>query len=275
MSLRLVSFDALRTLDIPRARYLKPEEWFRHKELVQSADWVLFPEYWQVNPLVYAWKKRIFPSIGSYHIGHDKVEMTRAFEAVCPGHLPTTRILPATDSGIAQVLDEFTFPLVAKEIRNAMGRGVHLIEDRRGLHCYAEQNPVMYIQEYLPISRDLRVVHVGGRTVCAYWREAAPGRFHTNVAQGGRVCFDGVPHAPVTLVENIAAQLGIDHAGFDLAAVDDRWYLLEFNVRFGTQALNSRGVRLGPIIMEYLQRLSFPPRDGVPGVAGPGRRVSG
>ena len=261
MRLELITFDPLRTLDIPGARYLKPEAWFSHKALVHDADWVLFPEYWQVNPLVYAWKKRIFPSVSSYHIGHDKVEMTRGLQAVCPAHLPVTRILPATDGGIAQVLDEFSFPMVAKEVRSSMGYGVSLIEDRRSLLRHAEKHPVLYIQEYLPITRDLRVVYVGDQAVTAYWREAPPGRFHTNVAQGGAVHFDNIPPEPIAMVENAARQLGIDHAGFDLAQVDGHWYILEFNVRFGTQALNSRGIRLGPVIVDYLQRHSSPPNE--------------
>ncbi len=214
--MKLVTFDILRTLDIPRVEFIKPEHWFRHKDTVHGADWVLFPEYWQVNPLVYGWKKRIFPSISTYHIGHDKVEMTRAFEAVCPSHLPHTRILPATDSGIDQALEAFSFPLVGKEIRNAMGLGVHLLETRRDLLRYAARNPEMYLQEYLPIDRDLRVVIVGERVVTAYWRRA-PAGFRHNVARGGEVSFSDVPDEAVGLVEDIARRLGIDHAGFDLA----------------------------------------------------------
>ena len=37
--------------------------------------------------------------------------------------------------------------------------------------------------------------------------------------------------------------------------------MLEFNVRFGTQALNRRGVHLGPVIVDYLQRHSVPPNE--------------
>lgn len=261
--LRLVTFDILRTLDIPGARFVKPEHWFRYKDDIRAADWILFPEYWQVNSLVYGWKKRIFPSISAYHTGHDKVQMARALEAICPAHVPFTRILPATDSGIAQALDEFSFPLVAKEVRNAMGLGVYLIENRRDLLRYAADNSAMYLQEYLTIERDLRVVLVGDRVASAYWRRAA-GDFRHNVARGGEVCFAGVPDTPQALVVDIAGQLGVDHAGFDLAEVDGHWYVLEFNVRFGTQALNSRGIRLGPLIEEYLYRQGGPP--GEPGV---------
>ena len=246
-------------MDVDGARPIKPEDWFRHKDSVLDADWLLFPAYWQVNALVYGWKKRIFPSISSYHLGHDKVEMTRALEAVLPAHVPHTRILAATDSGLEEVLDTFDFPFVAKEVRSSMGNGVHMIESRAQLHHYARGNPVMYVQECLPINRDLRVVLVGDTVAGAYWREGAPGSFHNNVARGGRVDFSGVPDHALELARQAAAALNIDHAGFDLACTGGHWYFLEFNVFFGTQALNARGIRVGTIILDYLQRHTAPP----------------
>ena len=102
--MRLISFDPLRTLEIPGVVNVKPEDWRRRKSEIMAADALLFPEYWQVNALVYAWRRRIFPSINSYHLGHDKIEMTRAFEAVCPEHVPFTRILPSTPAALEQVL---------------------------------------------------------------------------------------------------------------------------------------------------------------------------
>ncbi len=258
--MRLVSFDPLRTLDIPGVQTLKAEDWFRAKNEVRAADWVLFPEYWQVNPLTYGWKKRIFPGPASYHLGHDKVEMTRAFEAICPDHLPPTLILPNTERNADLVPAEWGFPFVAKEVRSSMGNGVHLIGDASDWRRYVRTHEVLYAQAYLPIRRDLRVVVIGNRAVAAYWREAAEGNFHNNVAKGGSVSFDGIPDSALTLVERVARDLGIDHAGFDVAEVDGHLYLLEFNVRFGTRALNERGIRLAPLILAYLASQT-PPRQ--------------
>lgn len=263
--MQLVSFDPIRTLEIPDIKIVKPEHWFRSRDLIAGADWVLFPEYWQINPLVYAWKKKIFPSISTYHLGHDKVEMTRAFQAVSPGHVPHTAILPATENAEQQILDEFSFPFVAKEVRNSMGRGVHLIHDRHELRRYREMNPVLYIQEYLPIDRDLRIVLIGKKVISAYWRIASNGAFHNNVAMGADISFDNIPSSAIQLVEHVAKELEIDHAGFDVAVVDGWCYLFEFNVRFGTQALNQRGIKLGPSILQtLLDRNPFPWQPDTP-----------
>ena len=256
--MRLISFDPLRTLEIPGVINVKPEDWLRRKAEIMAADALLFPEYWQVNALMYAWQRRIFPSISSYHLGHDKIEMTRAFEAVCPAHVPFTRILPSTPAALEQVLDEFTFPFVAKVVRSSMGQGVTLIESRAAFRHYAQANEILYIQERLQIHRDVRVVVVGGQVVTAYWREAQDGKFHNNVAQGGTVSFEHVPDEALRLAERVATQLGIDHAGFDIAQVDGHCYLFEFNVRFGTEALNARGIRLGPLIVDYLLKCKDP-----------------
>ena len=254
--MHLISFDPLRTLDIPTAKPVKPENWLSAKKDIIKADWILFPEYWQVNALVYAWKKRIFPSINSYHLGHDKIEMTRAFEAVCPANVPITLILPATDSAEEQILETFRFPIVAKEVRSSMGCGVRLLQTRSDLRDYITNNSVLYLQEYLPIDRDLRVVVIGQKVVAAYWRIAAEGCFHNNVAQGSLVSFDAIPAGVVEFVEQVAVTLGVNHAGFDVAVVDGWFYLFEFNVRFGTQALHEHGISLSPLILQVLQNES-------------------
>lgn len=249
--MRLVSFNALRSVEIPGAYYIKPEHYFRELKQVREADVVLYPEYWQVNSLVYGLGKRIFPSTASYHIGHNKIEQTRAFLTVAPEHVPWTEILPSTESSVEQVLESFNFPFVAKVVRSSMGNGVFLIESRRAFLDYAAANEILYVQEYLPIQRDLRVVWVGNEVVSAYWREQTDG-FHNNVAQGGVVTFDVVPPAALELVSRVATALGIDHAGFDVAVVAGHCYLLEFNVLFGLDGLHRQGIRLGDYVIRYL-----------------------
>ena len=239
-------------MGIPGIHHLKSEHYFRELNAVREADWVLYPEYWQVNSLLYGLNKRIFPSAASYHLGHNKIEQTRALLTVAPGHVPHTEILPAGESAMEQILDRFTFPFVAKVVRSSMGNGVFRIDTRQDLRSYMQTNDVLYIQEYLPIQRDLRVVWVGRQVLTAYWREQGDG-FRFNVAQGGVLNFDGVPPAALELVATVAIALGVDHAGFDIAVVDGHCYILEFNVMFGLDGLNRQGIRCGDHVLRYLQ----------------------
>jgi ribosomal protein S6--L-glutamate ligase len=86
----------------------------------------------------------------------------------------------------------------------------------------------------------------------AYWRESGDG-FHFNVARGGVINFEAIPEAALLLVERVATRLGIDHAGFDIACVGSHYYILEFNVLFGLEALNRQGIRCGEAILRYLE----------------------
>ncbi len=249
--MKLVTFDPFRTLGLPGVRYIKPEHMATQRDELADADWLLFPAYWQLHSLHYVLRRPIFPSLASYHLGHDKVEMTRALRLACPEHVPDTEILGANHQGISQLLDTWRFPYVAKRVRSSQGEGVFLIENRQQLLDYAASTEVLYIQKLLPIVRDLRVVVVGREIVAAYWREGES--FHNNVARGARVRTDlPVPEAAVEMVRAVAARLGIDHAGFDVAWVDNYPYLLEFNRLFGNRGIPDLPQRIGHAMRAYL-----------------------
>lgn len=251
--MKLVTFNPFRTIGIPGINYVKPDNMFKELAKIKEADVLLFPENWQVNSLVYGMKKKIFPSIESIQLGFSKTEMTRALWTVCPKNLPYTEILGNSKDNKRKVLETFPFPFVAKEIRNSMGKGVFLIQSEEDFEKYAENNDVFYIQEYLPIDRDLRVCIVGDEVIGSYWRIGNNG-FHNNVSQGGTISFDDIPDAALELVRDVAAKLNINHAGFDIVSANGRYYILEFNVLFGNQAFNHLNVSPEKKIYEYLQR---------------------
>ncbi|EOD00218.1 ATP-grasp domain-containing protein [Caldisalinibacter kiritimatiensis] len=250
--MKLVSFNPYRTIGIPGVKYIKPEHMFREIKTIKKADYILFPEYWQVNSLVYGLKKKIFPNINTFHLGHNKVEMTRALLATFPENVPYTRIMGKNRHSIEIIEEEFGYPCVAKEIKNSMGQGVFLIQKKQDLQRYIDNNDTLYIQEKLPIDRDLRVVYVGNKVVSAYWRIGKEGSFHNNVAKGGSYSFENIPLGAVDLVDKAAKTLGINHAGFDVVVVGDRYYILEFNVLFGNEALRHLGISIEKMIYDYI-----------------------
>ena len=103
---------------------------------------------------------------------------------------------------------------MAKKPRaSSRGRGVYLIENQAQLDAYMAEHKVAYIQERLPISRDLRVVVIGFKPVCAYWRVPPPGEWRSNVAQGAGVQFEGVPPQAVELAVDLAKAADLDEVG--------------------------------------------------------------
>ncbi|GED23553.1 ATP-grasp domain-containing protein [Halomonas halmophila] len=250
--MNLITFDVFRTLGIPGVRYIKPDHMFDHLEEIRQADWLLFPEYWQLNSLLYGLGARIFPSPASYYLGHDKVEQTRAFLALCPEHLPATEILGTSPTSLDKAEARFGYPFIAKRIKSSMGQGVSLIESRPALLAHVAEESVLYAQQRLPIDRDLRIVIVGGEMIAAYWRVTPLGGYRANVSQGGHIQEGEIPASAVALAQRLARELGIDHAGFDIAMHDGQPYILEFNRLFGNQGIRDSSKRIGRAIQRVL-----------------------
>ena len=251
----LITFDACRTLNFTDAEYLKPELMNHHLDRLIAADGILFPQYWQINALLYGLKKRIFPSPASYYIGHDKIEMTRCFQVLSPDNVPWTLIDANTPVAAERVWEQMPLPFVAKIPKSSMGNGVFLIENQADWQRYLAQTTVIYAQEYLPIDRDLRIVWVGDQIVGGYWRIQAEQGFYNNVAKGGQVETGILPPEACALVEKLALGLGIDHGGFDIAMVGHHPYIFEFNRIFGNQGLKGMQHRIDDAIRHYLARI--------------------
>lgn len=252
--MQIISFDALRSLGLPQIRYIKPDHYLEYLSEIRRADWLIYPEYWQIHPLLYALQKRIFPSVASYHIGHDKIEQTRLFQVLCPRHIPETWIVENTTKNAQQLWEERYTPFVAKIPRSSEGRGVFLIENQTQWADYCRLSPVLYVQEYLPIDRDLRLVLIGEKVVTGYWRLQGSDGFHNNLAQGGALDFSPLPPEAITLVESVARTTGINHGGFDVAMLGKHPYLIEYNRLFGNQGLLEQDIDVDKLIYAYLQQ---------------------
>lgn len=58
---RYVTFNPIRSIGIPFTTYIKPGHMYRAVSEIVPARQILFPEYWQVNALIYALKKKYSP----------------------------------------------------------------------------------------------------------------------------------------------------------------------------------------------------------------------
>lgn len=273
--MQLVSFDIFRTLGLPNTTNLKAESFFAHRAELQQADWVLFPEYWQLNALIFGIGCRVFPSHASYLVGHNKTELVRTFNACVPQHTPHTLIKSNDESNREWLWREMDPPFVAKLNKSSMGQGVWLIETLQDWQRYCALTDVLYVQEYLPIERDLRVVVIGNRVVDSYWRLQAAQGFYNNVARGGTVeRSTPIPDAALQLVQQVASTLGVNYAGFDVAMVGKHPYLLEFNRLFGTWGIAGGQEAIKNHIWNYLLEALVPPRPNRPGLRGKLRRAA-
>jgi ribosomal protein S6--L-glutamate ligase len=146
---------------------------------------------------------------------------------------------------LERIKREFPFPLVAKTpLGSSRGRGVFLIRGDGDLGRYLDRHRPAYIQEYLPIERDLRVVLVGGRVLHAYWRVRRPGDFRDNVAQGASIQLEGIPSEGLAFALDAARRCAFDEVGMDICRVEGRYYILEANMVYGLEGFRQAGLDL-------------------------------
>jgi ribosomal protein S6--L-glutamate ligase len=154
----------------------------------------------------------------------------------------------------ASITDYFGFPFIGKIPRgSAMGRGVYLIEDPADLDGYLEKTHTAYIQAFLPIDRDMRIVVIGKKIVHAYWRIAAPGEYRTNLAVGGTVRLDNVPAKALELALHIAHNCQWDDVGIDICEYNGRYYVLEANMKYGREGFRAAGIDYNRLMEDLIE----------------------
>lgn len=193
--------------------------------------------------------KRVFPRNYYGFMGH-KIRQTALFQLLEVPH-PRTRLYYGKER-LSRIMDDFSFPMIAKNpVGSSQGEGVWLVRSEEELRRYLSDHHPAYIQEYLPIDRDLRVVLIAGRVVHAYWRIARPGEFRNNVSRGGRISFEAVPDEALEFARRTASVCRFDEVGLDICRAHSQWWVLEANMVYGLEGFR----RLGMDIYEVFRSL--------------------
>jgi len=212
----------------------------REVDLIRRAAKIYYPSLFYAE-LFDTMGKPTFPSYHCYKFVQDKIKQTALFELLNISH-PRTRVFYGKRQKNT-IVDHFEFPFIAKIARgSAMGRGVYLIQNPTDLEAYLQQADIAYIQEYLPVDRDIRVVIIGKRTVHAYWRLAPENEFRTNVAVGGIISLDSVPGEALDLALHIGHTCRWDDVGIDICRHKGKYYVLEANMKYGKEGFRQAGI---------------------------------
>ena len=186
--------------------------------------------------------KKVFPR-NYYRFVGNKIRQTNLFQYLGISH-PRTRLYYGRNRA-KRIGSDFEFPFVAKNpVGSSKGLGVWLLKTEADLACYLEGHHPAYIQEYLAIDRDLRVVLIGGEVVHAYWRIPKPGEFRNNVFQGASISYEGIPPDALEFARDVARRCRFDEVGLDVCCARERYYVLEANMVFGLEGFKQMGLEI-------------------------------
>ncbi len=219
------------------------------RALIRDAQTVYYPSTFYAD-LFNAMGKQTFPSYHTYKCVQDKIRQSALFDLLSIPH-PRTRVFYGKRQQAA-IPEQFDYPFVGKIPRgSALGRGVYLIRGARELEAYLSRSRIAYIQDYLPVDRDMRIVVIGRRIVHAYWRIAAPGEFRSNLAAGGQVSLAPVPEEARALALQTARACGFDDVGIDICRYRGACWVLEANMKYGLEGFRRAGIDY-PRLMEAM-----------------------
>ncbi len=209
-------------------------------ERIRQAEKIYYPTAFYAD-LFDAMGKNTFPSYHTYKCVQDKIKQTALFELLDLPH-PRTRVFYGNRQK-QLIPNYFKFPFIGKIPRgSALGRGVYLIRNAKELRRYLNQVSPAYVQEYLPIDRDMRLVVIGNRIVHAYWRITPEGEYRSNVAVGGQISLAPVPENARKLALQVARACCWDDVGIDICEHDGQFYVLEANMKYGKEGFRQAGL---------------------------------
>lgn len=223
----------------------------RERLMIREAPKIYFPSSLYAE-LFHTMGKPTFPGFHNHLYAQDKIRQTALFQATGINH-PRTRIFYGKRQK-KTIRDYFDLPLIAKQPRgSALGRGVFLIRSMDALERYCQNQGPAYIQQYLPIDRDMRIVVVGKRVVHAYWRVASAGEFRNNLWLGGRIDSAAVPRQALQFALHIARVCQWDDVGLDICEHNGDLYVLEGNMKYGRQGFKQAGIDYTRMLLDLIR----------------------
>jgi len=222
------------------------------QKLIREAEKIYYPTMFYAD-LFNTMGKPTFPSYECYKYACDKIKQTAIFNLLGIPH-PRTRVFYGNWQK-SQILNYFSYPFIAKIPRgSARGKGVFLIRNDKELEAYNRMTNVAYIQEYLEVDRDIRVVIIKGKVILAYWRIKREGEYRCNISRGAKVSFDNVPKGAIDLALKTCKLCNLDDVGIDIFFYNNKFYVIEANVKYGTKAFKKAGIDYKRLLADMIEK---------------------
>ena len=150
--------------------------------------------------------------------------------------LPVPETVVSSDADVAMDTLDRWGEAVSKPIFGYKGIGIRRFQsgsdlydsNRESIEEILSERGVLYLQEFIPIERDIRAFVVGDRVAGAIYRYARNG-WITNLSQGGtpELCLLDPEQEEASILASEV--IGTAFAGVDIAETDDGFLILEVN----------------------------------------------
>ena len=182
---------------------------------------------------------RFIPSIETQFSNKSKENVTlfcRKYDIAAPKTLITY-----DDKVADEHFKTCSYPQIVKRSYGASNYGgyfVHKVDNyQEATELFAQKKykPV-YTQDAIPLkfSGDIRVMLIGHKPICAFWRYSGAGEWITNTSQGGNMSYDNVPMAALELAVQASKAAKAEYWACDIGIDEntDKAYIIECATAF-------------------------------------------
>ncbi len=179
---------------------------------------------------------RFIPSLDSQFANKSKENVTRfCWKYNIP--VPKTHIFYDKEEGM-EFLKHTTYPKIIKRSygpSNYGGYYVHKVDSFQEAKKLLETKKYcpIYVQDFVPMEADIRVMLIGHKPVCAFWRRPPKGHWLTNTSQGGSIDYMNVPKGVLDLAVEVSKAANAEYWACDVAVgKDGKYRILECATAF-------------------------------------------
>ena len=198
-----------------------------------------------------------------YFSYNDKIKQAEIFNYY---KLPTPKtFITYKKSEALTFINKTRYPFIIKDPYGYGGFNVFKIDNKKQAKSYIEKifgkglkshihtlQNIFYAQEFLNVDKDLRVITIGPKVYCAYWRSSEEGWKH-NLGRGGSVNFDKVPKKALSLCEKISKKLGFHWMSYDIFILPNgQLKITEFACNFAVKGASAGGYNVRKEQIKYI-----------------------
>lgn len=261
-------FDDLGTnyflFDIDRVDWFKvekkrPNAYFWYADQKEEKYYQIYDKIYFIENIL---RKPVLPDMNMYFSFADKVKQWQIFKSL---NLPAIPTYIATEKNEAlKLIDKIKYPFVLKDPYGYDGEHVFKIEDREQAAKYVDIifstglqtqmsmcKNIFYAQKFVKTEKDLRVVTIGDKVVCAYWRVSEDWRH--NIHHGAGVSTKNIPRQALNFCARISRQKKFHWMAYDLFVLPDGSInLVEWSCNFGCKGAKEQGIDIRQLQSKYM-----------------------
>ena len=160
------------------------------------------------------------PSLDSQFSNKSKENVTRFSRKYDIPIPPTDIIYDKTMND--NYFENIKYPKIIKRSYGASNYGgfyVHKVDNVQEAKELIEKTKYypVYAQDFIPMEADIRVMLVGHKPICAFWRRAPEGEWLTNTSQGGSMDYQDVPKEVLDFAVKVSKDANAEYWACDIA----------------------------------------------------------